>query len=132
MFNIFAIKKIKVKELTTPDDIRLLVNTFYDRVRSSDRLAPVFALRISPEDWPVHLEKMCRFWSSILLYTHDYNGSPFDKHIGLGIGEEHFSEWLALFEQTVDELFTGENARIAKERANNIARIFQFKLSTLA
>jgi hemoglobin len=43
----------------------------------------------------------------------------------------HFAHWLLLFNETVDENFIGTNANIAKERASNIARIFEFKLSTL-
>lgn len=118
-------------DITTPEDVQLLVDTFYSKIRQNDLLAPVFAQRITTETWPVHLEKMYRFWGSILLYTQNYNGSPFDKHIGLGISSRHFETWLALFAQTVDELFEGETANIAKERANNIGRIFEFKLSTL-
>ena len=120
-----------MQDIKTPEDIKLLVDTFYDKIRGNELLAPVFAKRISDETWPVHLEKMYRFWGSILLYTQNYNGSPFDKHIGLGIGSEHFAKWLALFSTTVDELFEGEIANLAKERANNIGRIFEFKLSTL-
>lgn len=118
-------------DIKTSEDIQLLVDTFYNKIRSNELLAPVFAQRINEQTWPVHLEKMYRFWGSILLYTQNYNGSPFDKHIGLDIGSEHFAEWLSLFSATVDELFGGETAALAKERANNIGRIFEFKLSTL-
>jgi hemoglobin len=120
-----------MKDITTVDDIKILVDTFYTEVQKNELLASVFAKRITDDLWPVHLEKMYRFWSSILLYTHNYNGSPFDKHMGLGIKPEHFETWLALFEKTIDSLYKGENANIAKERAQNIARIFEFKLSTL-
>jgi hemoglobin len=60
-----------------------------------------------------------------------YSGSPFDKHIGLGIGGEHFKQWLELFDATVDELFAGQVANTAKERAHNIALTFEYKLSSL-
>ncbi|MES2690499.1 MAG: group III truncated hemoglobin [Bacteroidota bacterium] len=120
-----------MQDIRTTEDIKLLVDVFYERIKSNALLAPVFAKRISDQTWPVHLEKMYRFWGSILLYTQNYNGSPFDKHIGLEIGNEHFTAWLTLFAATVDELFEGETANLAKERANNIGRIFEFKLSTL-
>lgn len=121
----------RMNDITTIDDIKVLVNTFYDKVRNHETLGPIFDTKISADQWPIHLEKMYRFWSSILLYTHDYNGSPFDKHVGLPINGIHFAHWLLLFNETIDENFMGTNANIAKERATNIARIFEFKLSTL-
>lgn len=118
-------------DITTMDDVQLLVNTFYQKVQADEILSPVFALRIEEARWPEHLEKMYRFWGSILLYTQNYQGSPFDKHIGLPIDGTHFAQWMKLFTETVDELFSGEVANIAKERAANIARIFEFKLASL-
>ena len=120
-----------MNDILTTNDIKLLVDTFYEKVRANSVLAPIFADKISDDRWPAHLENMYRFWGSILLYTHDYNGSPFDKHVGLPIDGKHFAHWLNLFNETIDELFIGEVAATAKERAANIARIFEFKLSTL-
>lgn len=120
-----------MNDIKTTADIKLLVDAFYDRIRQDALLAPVFASRIAEEGWPVHLEKMYRFWGSILLHTQNYHGSPFDRHIGLGINGTHFNRWLDLFAETVDALFSGETALMAKERANNIGRIFEFKLSSL-
>lgn len=110
------------------DDIQLLVNTFYSKVREDGLLAPVFQARIQ-ERWPQHLEKMYRFWQTLLLGDHTYNGQPFPPHATLPIGQQHFTQWLTLFIQTVDELFTGDKADEAKQRAANIARIFEHKLS---
>ncbi|MBP9186876.1 MAG: group III truncated hemoglobin [Bacteroidia bacterium] len=120
-----------MSDILSTQDIEKLVNTFYDNIRKDELLAPIFDMRISAEKWPVHLEKMYRFWGSILLQTQNYNGSPFDKHIGLPIDGTHFKQWIDIFYKTIDELFEGEVAATAKERAANIARIFEFKLSTL-
>jgi hemoglobin len=118
-------------DILTTHDIEKLVNTFYDNIKKDELLAPIFGLRISDEDWPVHLEKMYRFWGSILLHTQNYNGSPFDKHVGLPIDGTHFNQWIDLFYKTIDQLFEGDVADTAKERATNIARVFEFKLSSL-
>jgi hemoglobin len=118
-----------MNDIQTTEDIRLLVDTFYTGIRQHPILAPVFAQRI--ENWQPHLDKMYRFWNTLLLYTQEYSGSPFDKHIGLGIGAEHFKQWLELFDTTVDSLFAGETANIAKERAHNIGLTFEYKLSSL-
>lgn len=116
-------------DIQTTDDIKLLVDTFYTHIREHELLGPVFASKIS--NWEPHLEKMYRFWGTLLLYTQEYSGSPFDKHIGLGIGAEHFKAWLILFDQTVDSLFEGEVANTAKERAHNIGLTFEYKLQSL-
>ena len=118
-------------DIAHTDDIKLLVDTFYENVQQDALLVPVFAQRITGDKWPIHLEKMYRFWGTLLLQTQNYNGSPFDKHVGLGIGFPHFEQWVALFGKTVDALFEGEVATLAKERANNIGLIFSHKLASM-
>ena len=41
----------------------------------------------------------------------------------------HFTTWLALFDSTVDELFKGNRADMAKKRAHSIAQIMQLKMA---
>jgi hemoglobin len=120
-----------MRDIETKEDIKLLVDTFYHNIREDELLAPKFALRIDGEKWPIHLEKMYRFWGTLLLYTQEYSGSPFDKHIGLGIDATHFNRWLTLFDNTVDALFKGEKADTAKERAHNIGLTFEYKLQQI-
>ncbi len=48
-----------------------------------------------------------------------YQGNPFQKHVNLPIGKEHFSEWLKLFIQTVDDNFKSEKADEIKNRAQH-------------
>jgi hemoglobin len=114
------------KDITSTDDIELLINTFYDKVRNSVVIGPIFN-DIIQVDWKEHLPIMYSFWSSILLGAHSYTGNPMQKHIALSkmttLSEIEFSEWLLLFTQTVDELFEGATARDAKKRAANIARL---------
>ena len=114
-------------DLTNRSDIEKLVNRFYDQVRADGLLAPVF----SHVDWPKHLPVMYNFWSSMLLGEQSYTGNPFEKHIHLPIGREHFTQWLNLFTGTVDQNFSGSNAEEIKDRARNIAGIFQHKLGLL-
>jgi hemoglobin len=120
-----------MNDIQTGEDIKLLVDTFYSKIQQDPLLGPVFALRIKDGNWQPHLDKMYRFWGTLLLYTQEYSGSPFDKHIGLGIGSSHFKQWLELFDATVDLLFKGETANIAKERAHNIGLTFEYKLESL-
>ena len=108
-------------------DVKQLVDTFYGKVRANDLLAPVFNERIK-DRWPEHLTKMYTFWQTILLEERTYFGSPFPPHAKLPVEHAHFDEWMRLFIQTVDELFTGEKAQEAKWRAGKMAEMFEYKI----
>ena len=95
------------KDIESIDDIKKLVNIFYDKIRLNDLLGPVFN-HVIKDNWPEHLEKMVRFWQTILLYEHTYSGTPFPPHAKLPIEKIHFETWVALFQNTVDDLFVGE------------------------
>lgn len=109
------------------DDIKLLVNTFYNKIRHDEFLAPIFNERIK-DNWLQHLEKMYRFWQTVLLEEHTYFGSPFSPHANLPVDHAHFQQWLALFTKTLDEMFVGEKANEAKWRANKMAQMFEIKI----
>lgn len=114
-------------DLLDLNDIKLLVDTFYTNVRKNDLLAPIFNERIG-ERWPEHLEKMYKFWQTILLEEHTYHGSPFPVHMQLPVDQTHFNVWIQLFNQTVDELFVGTKAEEAKWRGAKMAEMFAYKI----
>lgn len=116
-----------MKQILDIDDIKLLVDTFYDKVRQDELLADIFNERIENR-WADHLEKMYRFWQTVLLEDHTYYGSPFAPHANMPIGRDHFEQWIKLFQNTVDELFEGEKANEAKWRAGKMAEMFQYKI----
>eukprot|EP01038_Epipyxis_sp_PR26KG_P001891 gene1891-2670_t len=89
------------------DDIRFLVDTFYTRVRADELIGPIFNERIG-ERWPEHLDKMYRFWQTILLEEHTYEGAPFRPHADLPVHLEHFERWVALFEENLLQHFEGD------------------------
>ena len=111
-------------------DIQILVDTFYDTIRKDQLLGPIFD-GIIQDRWPEHLEKMYRFWQTVLLEEHTYYGSPFPPHAKMPIQKEHFDRWIHLFTQTVDALYTGETADRAKWQGNRMAEMFQFKIQHL-
>ena len=76
---------------------------------------PVFNEKIGP-NWPAHLERMYRFWQTILLEEHTYSGSPFPPHKHLPVEKEHFNRWMEIFTETIDALFQGKLAEEAKLR----------------
>ena len=115
-------------ELLTLADIKKLVDVFYERIREDNLLATVFNAKIE-DRWPQHLEKMYRFWQTVLLEEHTYFGSPFMPHAGLPVDSKHFAAWITLFNATVDELFTGAKADEAKWRAAKMAEMFESKIA---
>ena len=112
--------------ISTKEDVKHLVDTFYARVREHEILGPIFNDKIG-ELWFLHLDTLSRFWETLLLDNRTYFGAPFPKHFDLPIKVEHFSMWLTLFEQTVDDLFKGEKAEEAKHRARQLAKSFSSK-----
>jgi len=119
---------VELKEILSLEDIKLLVDTFYGKVQADPLIGPIFNGRIQ-DRWPIHLQKMYNFWQTILLEEYTYNGRPFPPHMALPIGHEHFEQWLSIFIQTVDELFTGDKAEEAKWRAGKMAEMFESKLN---
>ncbi|MBC3540454.1 group III truncated hemoglobin [Rufibacter sediminis] len=118
-------------ELQTEEDIKRLVDTFYDHVNQDELLGPVFN-EFARVDWEHHLPKMYAFWSTVLFGSMAYKGQPFPKHLAMPIDRAHFTRWIALFTQTVDELFAGSMANQAKQKAASIANIFQMKMGLWA
>lgn len=122
-------------DITNKSDIKLLVDTFYDKVKANSTIGNIFN-DIAKVDWQYHLPKMYSFWASLLLDEHSFSGNPMLKHIELSkltpMTEIQFSEWLLLFTQTTDELFEGKKADEAKTRAANIARLILHKIQTVS
>jgi hemoglobin len=112
------------RDIENKDDIKLFVNSFYEKVKADPLLGPAF----SHVDWVNHLPKMYNFWSSLLLGDKSYSGAPLQHHLNLPIRNEHFDKWLILFHETINENFCGDKAKEVKERALAIAGIFQFKM----
>lgn len=117
----------QLTHITTIEDIKLLVDTFYSKVQKDPFIGPIFNEKIGNR-WPEHLERMYRFWQTILLEEHTYSGSPFPMHKQLPIGKEHFERWMEIFIETTDSLFEGPLADEAIRRAKNMAEMFNYKI----
>ena len=117
----------KRRDIQNITDVQILVNTFYDKVRADTLLGPVFNVKIGNR-WPEHLERMYRFWQTILLEEHTYFGSPFPPHAQLPVALEHFETWLSIFTNTVDSLFVGEKAERAIWQGQRMAEVFHSKI----
>jgi len=122
---------IMKRDIANRDDVILLVDTFYSKVRVNPVIGFIFK-DVANVNWTHHLPKMYDFWSSILLKDHSYSGNPMKIHIDLSkitpLTEVEFIEWLQIFNATVDELFSGEGADLAKFRARTTAGIMLYKI----
>lgn len=116
-----------LKDIETLEDVQLLVDSFYSKIRENPMLKDIFNERIE-ERWPEHLEKMYKFWQTVLLEEHTYFGRPFISHAQLPVEKEHFNEWLKIFYETVDSLFKGEKADRAKWQGERMAEMFHTKI----
>lgn len=118
------------RDISSIEDVRLFVDEFYGLVAQNPLIGPIFESKLAG-NWTPHVEKMYRFWQTILLHEHTYSGSPFMHHMKLPIFKEHFGTWLELFNQTIDAHFEGEVAEEAKSRAGKMALMFESKLDYL-
>lgn len=112
------------------EDVKQLVDRFYNKANADSLLSPVFN-DFAKVDWEKHLPVMYNFWGSILLGTVSYSGQPFPKHMALPVTADHFSRWMDLFLETINENFEGPKAEEAIQRARSIALIFQSRMGLL-
>lgn len=115
------------KDILQLEDVKVLVESFYAKIQADEKLGDIFN-EIIQNRWSEHLEKMVKFWQTILLGEHTYYGSPFKPHASLPIEVEHFNRWLDLFYETIDANFEGEKAEEAKWRSKKMAEMFRFKI----
>jgi hemoglobin len=86
-------------DLCTEQEIKTLVHAFYAKVRRDEVLGPIFNHHV--DDWDHHLAKLVDFWSSVLLGTRRFSGTPMAKHVALPeLSAELFQRWLMLFQET--------------------------------
>jgi hemoglobin len=122
------INKMKT-DITSTADIEIFVNRFYDLLAIDDMLKPIFFDRLGHGDWSVHLKRIVDFWDTVLFATATYKGQSFLPHASMNLTQIHFDQWLALFNQSIDENFEGEKASEAKQRANTMAILFMSKIN---
>lgn len=115
-------------EILDIEQIIILVDNFYTKIRKDELLKDIFE-NVIQDRWPEHLEKMYKFWQTILLDERMYSGQPFPPHANLPVEKEHFDRWLILFEETLCEHFHGKAVNVAKWQANRMAEMFQIKIN---
>ena len=119
------------KDIGTREDLFLLVKNFYEKLLNDKTISYLFT-DIAKIDLDHHLPVLVDFWDSILFQSDTYRKNAMQPHLILHqkspLEKHHFETWLRYFNNTVDELFDGEKAFVAKERAKSIATVMQIKL----
>jgi hemoglobin len=115
-------------------DIVHLVDVFYGKVRADAPLGHIFD-GIAHVNWETHLPKLYDFWDSVLFRAGTFRGNPIAAHANLldraDLGWPMFEHWLELFRETVNELFSGENAGHIIRCAEDMARVIHSKIHNI-
>jgi hemoglobin len=118
-------------DINSRGDVERLVTKFYEKVIADPLIGPIFT-EVVQVNWEKHLPVMFNFWENALFYTGNYSGNPMMSHQRLNeifpLQEQHFNQWVLLFTETVDELFEGEKANLAKQKALSISTILRIKI----
>jgi len=112
----------------TEAEIARLVDKFYARVRRDAVIGPLFNQAV--DDWPEHLVKLRAFWSSVMLTSGRYKGSPMAAHLrhAGAIEPAMFDRWLELWRETARELLAPADAEAVIARAERIAESLKLAL----
>lgn len=118
-------------DISTRKDIEVLIKRFYEKVTEDPLIGFIFN-DIMKVNWETHLPVMYDFWSTMLLNETSYSRNAMDVHFEVNrrirLEEQHFNRWLELFDSTVDELYKGKIADMAKKRARSIAALMLIKM----
>ncbi|MDW3652671.1 MAG: group III truncated hemoglobin [Bacteroidia bacterium] len=120
-----------LKDISSREDIELLVHNFYEKVKQDELIGPVFH-RLGPEFWDYHTPIMVEFWSGILLHVGNYPGGLIWKHIMIDkqtpLEPEHFARWKKLFTEALYSTFKGSVADEAMTRVKVVEQVMMAKI----
>jgi hemoglobin len=123
------------QDIETRDDCERLVRAFYGRALADPMIGFLFT-DVAKMDLEAHIPVIASFWETILLGARSYGGGAFRPHAALHaqapLRGAHFERWLVLWRETVDELFAGPRAELAKAHAERVARAFHARLQAFS
>lgn len=123
------------KDITNRQDIDLLMQAFYGRLLQDSAISYIFT-EVAKLNMEKHLPVIGDFWESVLFNHNVYNNNPVKIHLELNritrLEKHHFDIWIGNFNESVDELFEGRVATMAKQRALSVATIMQIKIAQQA
>jgi hemoglobin len=118
-------------DISSRGDIEKMVLQFYEKVKADKTIGFIFK-EVVQMNWEKHIPVIVDFWETILLDNPVYTKNAMEVHYDLNkkipLQKEHFNSWVHLFTTTVDDLFEGKIATLAKTRAKSIAAVMLFKM----
>ncbi|MCB9262916.1 MAG: group III truncated hemoglobin [Flavobacteriales bacterium] len=121
-------------DINTSQDVKKLVDSFYDKVKTDDLIGHIFT-KVASVNWEVHLPRMYTFWEAMVLGTIAYTGNAMDQHYILSkktpLEKEHFDRWMHLWIDNANNLFFGPNTDKAIEKAQQVADLMVFKIAQI-
>lgn len=119
------------KDIQNEEDIKFLIDTFYQKVRKDDVIGHIFN-EVIGDDWSKHLPIMYSFWETVLLDKVSYKGNAIRKHVDIDrkmpLEQAHYQRWLSLWNQTIDQHFSGTIAEQAKKKASTMMQLIEMKV----
>ena len=123
-----------MSDIETRADVERLVRAFYGRALTDPIIGYIFT-DVAKLDLEAHVPEIASFWETILLGAQSYRGGAFrphaELHMKVRLRSGHFERWLVLWRATVDELFEGDRAELAKAHALRVARAFHGRLEAM-
>ncbi len=120
-----------MKDICNREDVKKLVDSFYDKLLADEEMKPVFVM--SMDNWPMHLVRVYNFWDNWLFQTGSYTGGMMHVHIErhrhVKLTTHLFEKWLSYWHISTDELFEGKNADFVKSKALEIGQVMNRKLN---
>jgi hemoglobin len=115
------------KDIATRKEIDALIWHFYRKLLKDELISKHF----TNLDLEKHIPHVVSFWSFVLLDESGYNTNVFEKHLHLDLDSMQVQRWVHLFIESVDDLYAGEKAELAKQRAKSIGFIFGSKFDEI-
>lgn len=122
-----------LSDIANRKDILLLMRRFYLKLLGDGKMNYLFT-EVAKLDLEEHFPILADFWETILFGTGSYHKNTMQVHLDLhaksNLNKEHFQLWLNYFIVSVDELFDGPKAHEAKARAQAIASVMEYKVTS--
>ncbi len=123
---------ISKRDIENRADLERLLDVFYNKVFKDDLISHFFT-EVVPLNLETHIPVIADFWESVLLDGRGYRKNVLEIHLSISekskIDKDHLDRWVKIFSETVDELFEGVKASLAKQRAVSIATMMNIKMS---
>lgn len=118
-------------DITTREDIDLLIHEFYGKIMKDATIGHFFT-QVVQLNLETHIPKIADFWETTLFHRAVYKGNPITPHLDMHekspITADHFDRWVEVFCETVDQYFLGSKAEMAKQRAQSVASVMLSKI----